>query len=86
MNLGDPGSPIEITKDNALSFIEECARVLEEQAVPEPHYILLPKPWYTPHRSRGGRLAKKRIQRKVVPLYFIMKGRRWRHLRSENEP
>lgn len=39
MNLGTPGKPVEITKENALDQIIAAAAILDEAAESRPWYI-----------------------------------------------
>lgn len=62
MNLGTPGKPVEITKENVLDQIIAAAAILDEAAESRPWYIQLPQPardW--PHRH--SRLDKRQMRR-----------------------
>lgn len=62
MNLGTPGKPVEITKENALEKIIEMAVILDEAAHKGPWYIHLPQP-ASDWPNRHSRLDKRQMRR-----------------------
>lgn len=45
-NLGETGAPVDITAENVISKIGECAAVLSEQSVPESDRWMVVPPWF----------------------------------------
>lgn len=51
MNLGTPGKPVEITKENALEKIIAAAAILDEAAAPKPYWCVFKMNRFMDHRQ-----------------------------------
>lgn len=59
-NIGSDGTPLSLTKDNALDFIIDCGSVLDEQNMPDDgRYMIIPPVVYN-------RIKKSEIQKVYV--------------------
>jgi len=60
MNLGDPGSPIELTKENLVQVLEQFKYVLDNQPVRRGRWTV------EVYRRRSKRRMKKRARKKFA--------------------
>lgn len=61
------GSLMRLTKENALDYIIECGKILEENNTSEDMWIILPS--YKRPRSKKWRIQKKKMKLAYFGLY-----------------